>query len=181
MDNHSDVADPTDWLQTPTPQLDQVEVALRCQVCKDFFDTPMITSCSHTFCSLCIRRCLTNDGNCPICRAPDQEIKLRRNCTVEELVSVFQLARPALIQLGRNLQATNLDIQEVKSKRKLENSDSYKCEEAEEPCTRRRKTRSQHERSPESLCPGPTDVDESELDGEHQPGLYLECLEAITS
>lgn len=181
MDSPSDVADPTDWLQTPTPQLDQVEVALRCQVCKDFFDTPMITSCSHTFCSLCIRRCLTNDGKCPICRASDQEVKLRRNCTVEELVNVFQVARPALIQLGKNLKATTLGVLEGKPKRKLEKSNSNECGEIEERCARRRKTRSQCRRSSESLHSGPTDVAEDDLDGEYQPGLYLERLQAIRS
>src|SRR5215469_15342374 len=59
MDTISDASlpDPTDWLNTSLPSFATLESALRCQVCKDFYDTPMITSCSHTFCSLCIRRC----------------------------------------------------------------------------------------------------------------------------
>ncbi|OCL04313.1 hypothetical protein AOQ84DRAFT_226128, partial [Glonium stellatum] len=47
------IPDSTDWLPTPLASLTPLEVALRCQVCKDFFDTPMLTSCAHTFCSLC--------------------------------------------------------------------------------------------------------------------------------
>ncbi|PFH59114.1 hypothetical protein XA68_12780 [Ophiocordyceps unilateralis] len=96
-----DVTDPSDWLSTPLSGLAAVEAALRCQVCKDFFQTPMITSCSHTFCSLCIRRALVNDGKCPLCRSPDQELKLRRNWTVEEAVNCFSRTRPDALALAR--------------------------------------------------------------------------------
>ncbi|CAG8949316.1 hypothetical protein HYFRA_00004942 [Hymenoscyphus fraxineus] len=89
-----DVPDPTDWLETPLKSLSAVDAALRCQVCKDFYKTPMITSCSHTFCSLCIRRCLGNDGKCPACRTADQELKLRNNAAMEDLVEGFKKARP---------------------------------------------------------------------------------------
>ncbi|CAG8979000.1 hypothetical protein HYALB_00009902 [Hymenoscyphus albidus] len=89
-----DVSDPTDWLETALKSLSAVDAALRCQVCKDFYTTPMITSCSHTFCSLCIRRCLGNDGKCPACRTADQELKLRFNGAMEDLVEGFKKARP---------------------------------------------------------------------------------------
>jgi E3 ubiquitin-protein ligase RAD18 len=56
----------------------------------------MITSCAHTFCSLCIRRCLNNDGRCPACRAQDQELKLRFNAAMEDLVEAFKKARPEI-------------------------------------------------------------------------------------
>lgn len=144
MDDSSAVSDSTDWLQTATPQLAQFEAALRCQVCKDFYDTPMITSCSHTFCSLCIRRCLTTDGKCPLCRAPDQELRLRRNCTVEELVEVFKTARPALILLGKPHLPSPSEISHGKGKRSLDDS----LGDQGLPQTRRRKLRSQHEELP---------------------------------
>ncbi|RDA85132.1 hypothetical protein CP532_1573 [Ophiocordyceps camponoti-leonardi (nom. inval.)] len=95
------VPDPSDWLSTPLSGLAAVEASLRCQICKDFFATPMITSCSHTFCSLCIRRALLNDGKCPLCRATDQELKLRRNWTAEEAVNSFSSARSATLALAR--------------------------------------------------------------------------------
>lgn len=148
MDDSFAVSDSTDWLQTATPQLAQVEAALRCQVCKDFYDTPMITSCSHTFCSLCIRRCLTTDGKCPLCRAPDQELRLRRNCTVEELVEVFQIARPKLILLGKPHLPSPLEILNGKGKRSLDDSLGDQVKELGLPQTRRRKLRSQNERLP---------------------------------
>ncbi|CEI62900.1 Postreplication repair E3 ubiquitin-protein ligase rad18 [Fusarium venenatum] len=102
------VPDSTDWLATPLSALAAVEGALRCQVCKDFYKTPMITSCSHTFCSLCIRRALLNDGKCPLCRATDQENKLRSNWSLEEAVQAFVSARSDTLELARkgNSQST---------------------------------------------------------------------------
>ncbi|EPQ62713.1 Bgt-2845 [Blumeria graminis f. sp. tritici] len=94
-------ADSTDWLGTKLQKLFHVDSALRCQVCKDFYSTPMITSCSHTFCSLCIRRCLSNDGRCPACRAEEQELKLRNNSAVEELVEAFKNAREDVMNFAR--------------------------------------------------------------------------------
>src|SRR6187402_3321096 len=104
-DDAFDVSDSTDWLETPLRSLSAVDSALRCQVCKDFYTTPVITSCSHTFCSLCIRRCLNNDGRCPACRAPDQELKLRQNWAMEELVEAFTKARPDVLRFARNATA----------------------------------------------------------------------------
>jgi E3 ubiquitin-protein ligase RAD18 len=103
----ADVPDSTDWLSTPLSALAAVEAALRCQVCKDFFKTPVVTSCSHTFCSLCIRRALNNDGKCPLCRAPEQELRLRSNWSLEETVEAFVKARPATLDLARNHNATD--------------------------------------------------------------------------
>ncbi|KAM4055694.1 zinc finger, c3HC4 type (RING finger) domain-containing protein [Hirsutella rhossiliensis] len=102
-----EVPDSTDWLATPLPGLAVVEAALRCQVCKDFYKTPMITSCSHTFCSLCIRRALSNDGKCPLCRAPEQELKLRSNWSVEEAVQAFSRARPHALALARDARSAS--------------------------------------------------------------------------
>ncbi|GME24476.1 Zinc finger RING-type protein [Neofusicoccum parvum] len=101
MDTSFSIADSTDWLGTTLAEFAPLESALRCQVCKDFFDTPMMTSCSHTFCSLCIRRCFAADGRCPTCRAADQDSKLRRNWTAQELVDSFQAARPQALELAR--------------------------------------------------------------------------------
>jgi E3 ubiquitin-protein ligase RAD18 len=96
-----DISDSTDWLDTLLASLAPIDASLRCQVCKDFYKTPMITSCSHTFCSLCIRRCLANDGKCPACRTTEQENKLRSNWAIEGLVDEFIKARPSLLDLSR--------------------------------------------------------------------------------
>ncbi|KAK0119582.1 E3 ubiquitin-protein ligase rad18 [Cadophora gregata] len=100
-DDAFEITDSTDWLETPLRALAGVDSALRCQVCKDFYTTPMITSCSHTFCSLCIRRCLNNDGKCPACRTQDQELKLRFNGAMQDLVEAFIKARPEVLEHAR--------------------------------------------------------------------------------
>ncbi|KAL2011292.1 hypothetical protein VTN00DRAFT_4010 [Thermoascus crustaceus] len=105
MDHSFDIPDSTDWLDTPLSLIAPLESALRCQVCKDFFDNPVITSCSHTFCSLCIRRCLSSEGRCPACRSSDQELKLRRNWAVQELVDAFRNARGSMLELARSAAA----------------------------------------------------------------------------
>ncbi|KAJ8067778.1 hypothetical protein OCU04_003379 [Sclerotinia nivalis] len=119
-DDSFDIADSTDWLGTPLSQLADVDSLLRCQVCKDFFTTPMITSCSHTFCSLCIRRCLNNDSKCPTCRSNDQEIKLKPNAAIEDLVEAFKRARPAALELARK---PAVEYTVISPKRKREISD----------------------------------------------------------
>ncbi|KAL8942290.1 MAG: hypothetical protein Q9216_001763 [Gyalolechia sp. 2 TL-2023] len=144
-----DIADPSDWLKSTVPKLAPVESALRCQVCKDFFDTPMITSCSHTFCSLCIRRCLTNDGKCPACRAPDQELRLRRNWALQELVDAFQLARPSLTSLTI-CQVEQLKARKPRGKRKLDDTDLEDTDSDRKVVVGRRKTRSQNQQQAQS-------------------------------
>lgn len=100
-DDVYEVCDSTDWLETPLPCLAPVDSALRCQVCRDFYVTPMITSCSHTFCSRCIRDSLNNDGKCPTCREKDDASKLRNNYPVEELVDAFKRARPNIMEYAK--------------------------------------------------------------------------------
>ena len=124
MEPTFDIPDSTDWLDTPLTLLAPFETSLRCQVCKDFFDNPVITSCSHTFCSLCIRRCLSTEGKCPTCRSSDQELKLRRNWVVQELVEGFKNARPSILQLARKAQAGTDDSGDLA---------------AEEPASKKRK------------------------------------------
>ncbi|KAK0701646.1 hypothetical protein B0T26DRAFT_660355 [Lasiosphaeria miniovina] len=96
-----DVPDSTDWLNTPLSGLMAVEQAFRCYVCKDFFTSPMLTSCNHTFCSICIRRCLSVDGKCPLCRALDQESKLRGNWALREAVDAFVASRDTILRFAR--------------------------------------------------------------------------------
>ncbi|KAL4939300.1 Postreplication repair E3 ubiquitin-protein ligase rad18 [Aspergillus oleicola] len=119
-----DIPDSTDWLNTPLTLLAPFESSLRCQVCKDFFNNPVITSCSHTFCSLCIRRCLSTEGKCPTCRTNDQELKLRRNWVVQEVVEGFKNARPSILELARRPPVTVVNgVEPAAKKRKIELED----------------------------------------------------------
>ncbi|KAF2428357.1 DNA repair protein rad18 [Tothia fuscella] len=153
----NEIADSTDWLPTSLPQFSVLESSLRCQVCKDFYDTPMITSCSHTFCSLCIRRCLSSDGKCPACRASDQTSKLRSNWGLQEVVDAFKAARQGALELARRAKenegvahgdgaATN---GMRRGKRKLEQAD-LGPEEEHGRVTRTKQTRTQPKRGTRS-------------------------------
>jgi E3 ubiquitin-protein ligase RAD18 len=179
MDSTSDLSDPTQWLETPLSLLAPLESSLRCQVCKEFFDNPVITSCCHTFCSLCIRRCLSAEGKCPACRSPDQELKLRRNWAVQELVDAFQIARPSVLDLtkreaARQAQAEEQKQQPLQKKRKV----SQVEEEAhvQETSSQGRRTRSQRGK-PEvvddstTLRPAPEVIEDSQDDEEYFPGM----------
>ena len=169
MEASFEVSDPSDWLHTSIRPLAAVEAALRCQVCKDFFDTPMITSCSHTFCSLCIRRCLTNDGRCPTCRAADQELRLRRNWALEETVQAFKLARPALVGFSQDLQVAKEEKEQRGNKRKIAEVNGDDVLSNGEPNFSKRKTRSQSRRTPEQQPIVPIQIQDSEEDDDYQP------------
>ena len=80
----------------------------------------MITSCSHTFCSLCIRRYLSQEGKCPACREQDQEIKLRRNWVVEELVTNFKDLRRGVLEFAQNAanHAANTETESERPKKR---------------------------------------------------------------
>lgn len=151
MDNISDtnLPDPTDWLKTSLPSFATLESALRCQVCKDFYDTPMITSCSHTFCSLCIRKCLSSDSKCPTCRSGDQASKLRRNWAVQEVVESFQNARPAALELSKghldNVQEEMLSHK--RNKRKASDTSFESGAHSKKPRSSQVQTRSQAQNS----------------------------------
>ena len=143
MDKPSELPDPTDWLDTPLNGFSRLESSLHCQICKDFFTTPMITSCSHTFCSLCIRRCLTEDGICPSCRASDQIIRLRPNCTVQEILDSFLAAREVALKLGKEAKEQDLSHRPPKKRRKVNDSGS----EYEDLVEETRQTRASRRRS----------------------------------
>ena len=169
-----DVPDSTDWLGTPLSGLTQVEQALRCHVCKDFYNSPMITSCNHTFCSICIRRCLSVDGKCPLCRALDQESKLRGNWALREAVDAFVQSRNAILVVARA--PAPLATPESPKRKAAELEDPM--QEAHEAKRLRRTTRSTKARALEAtaaIMRDEVDVPESEdtADYEPEPGMLV--------
>ncbi|GKZ19434.1 E3 ubiquitin-protein ligase rad18 [Aspergillus brasiliensis] len=167
MDQTFDLPDSTDWLTTPLSLVAPLESALRCQVCKDFFDNPVITSCSHTFCSLCIRRCLSTEGKCPACRSSDQELKLRRNWAVQELVEAFQNARPSALDLARKAAARGSDAEEGESEGPA--SKKRKVEAVDGPAAEGVRTRSQTRGVGSQEDPVAIEVIEDSNDEEYVP------------
>ena len=188
MDQSFELPDSTDWLETPLSLLAPFESSLRCQVCKDFFDNPVITSCSHTFCSLCIRRCLSAEGKCPACRSSDQELKLRRNWAMQELVDAFKLARPSVLDLARR-ENTRLARGEEEIERPAQKKRKVNRVEEEvqvpEINSQGRRTRSQvsiNSSSQERTVPRvvPEINEDSQDDEEYMPGMTLSLYEYLT-
>ncbi|KAK8231670.1 hypothetical protein HDK77DRAFT_68696 [Phyllosticta capitalensis] len=170
MDAGADApSDSTDWLSTALPGFAQLENALRCQVCKDLFNTPMITSCSHTFCSLCIRRCFAHDSKCPTCRTNGSDSKLRRNWTAQEMVDVWQGTRQKALDLARGMGEPEQGPKT--KKRKLEVPDSEGEDEIEDEDDRpRRKTRSSARQSrAQTRDPEIIELEDSEHEEEAEP------------
>ncbi|KAK3619869.1 E3 ubiquitin-protein ligase rad18 [Elasticomyces elasticus] len=162
--------DSTDWLETPLKDFAQLENALHCQICKEFYDTPMITSCAHTFCSRCIRTSLSADGKCPACRTADQASKLRNNWALQEVVASFIAARPAAIVVARKEQEEVVQARRP-GKRKRAVLDSDDIEEAKvEGRTTRSKSRKTAASQTESIDAREVeDSDAEEEDGAYEP------------
>lgn len=162
MDTAYDIPDATDWLGTPLSAFTTVENALHCSICKDFYDTPMITSCCHTFCSKCIRTSLSADGKCPACRTADQASKLRNNWALQELVSAFLEARPVALEVARKEKEAAQEVKRPgKRKRVILSSE-------DEPV---RTTRSKSRRiaASQESQPEMVEVDDSEEDETFEP------------
>lgn len=180
MDTSSEISDPTQWLETPLSLLAPLESALRCQVCKEFFNNPVITSCCHTFCSLCIRRCLSAEGKCPACRSPDQELKLRRNWAVQELVDAFQTARPSVLDFSKKpaqlAQAEEQVGEPSNKKRKVTQVEEHV--QVLEASSQGRRTRSQRhqpqfEEEPSVIDTAPQVIEDSQDEDEYFPGMLV--------
>lgn len=160
--------DSTDWLGTPLDGIKPIEQALRCHVCKDFYNSPMITSCNHTFCSLCIRRCLSVDGKCPLCRAPDQESKLRGNWALREAADAFVKSRDAILRFAKTSQTVSTTSS---PKRKAADMDAP-GEDPPENKRPRMSTRSSKTRAAETtaaMMRDEADIPEPEDTAEYEP------------
>ncbi|TBU21393.1 hypothetical protein BD311DRAFT_734474 [Dichomitus squalens] len=97
-----DISDSTDFPDdTTTPGLRAFDDALRCSICRDFYDAPVSLNCGHTFCSACIRSALPEQPQCPICRKPATEVHLRKNVAMESAVQAWQAARPLILRYAQ--------------------------------------------------------------------------------
>jgi E3 ubiquitin-protein ligase RAD18 len=143
MDASFDLPDSTDWIKTSLPAFEPLEAALRCEVCKEFYNNPVITSCNHTFCSICIRRCITTDGKCPSCKKGCSSDKLAPNIAVREVVMRFQEARPKALELARADKEQEATAGS-KNKRKLDDTDIEEGESIRHTRSRQTRSKSQH-------------------------------------
>ncbi|NWV53491.1 RAD18 ligase, partial [Daphoenositta chrysoptera] len=77
-----------------------VDDLLRCGICYDYFSIAVIIpQCSHSYCSLCIRKFLSYKTQCPTCCVAVSEPDLKNNRILDDLVKSFNSARQQLFQL----------------------------------------------------------------------------------
>ena len=91
------VSDPSDWEKSKFPQLNELDAALRCQICKEFLKAPVLTTCGHIFCSICIRRTISDSNKCPVCLDETYESGLRKVLLLDSIVSWFDKNRAELL------------------------------------------------------------------------------------
>jgi E3 ubiquitin-protein ligase RAD18 len=162
MDADFELPDSTDWLSTSLPVFEPLEAALRCEVCKEFLSNPVITTCSHTFCSICIRRCINAEPRCPSCNAQCTSDRLIPNIAVRDIVMRFQEARPKAIDLARARKEEEAQIANSR-KRKLDETEHEDGEPVRQ--TRSRQTRGKSLRD-NGTDNAPPEVGDSEDDGD---------------
>lgn len=112
------------------PVLKDFDSLLRCHICKDILNIPVITPCSHTFCSVCIRDYLRNgnDENCPLCLNDLNDSLLRPELLLNEICKCYKMEIKSVIVNKLNFSNTTIaDTEDIKPnknshKRKLGNS-----------------------------------------------------------
>ena len=66
----ADIPDPTDFPDNAAaPGLRPFDDAVRCNICRDFYDAPVTLSCGHGFCSA-VRECVCLCPHTSIMNAP---------------------------------------------------------------------------------------------------------------
>ncbi|CCE63024.1 hypothetical protein TPHA_0D03910 [Tetrapisispora phaffii CBS 4417] len=94
---NNSVSDPTDYAKSSIPKLSQLDSLLRCHICKNFLKNPVLTPCSHTFCSICMRLYLSKEAKCPLCLKEVRESMLRSEYLVNEIVGSYTNIRDELL------------------------------------------------------------------------------------
>ncbi|CAI2169040.1 102_t:CDS:2 [Funneliformis geosporum] len=91
----SSMTDPTDFPQKSLRLLDTIS---RCPICKEFFNTPKIGDCGHTYCSFCILRSLAIERNCPVCKKNLSDHQLLKCVTTEKIVDSWKNIRKTILK-----------------------------------------------------------------------------------
>ena len=116
LDN-TDVQDPTDFPPASiAPGLRALDSTLRCNICQELYEAPVVLTCGHCFCSLvrvtipistpppyhkypflqCARTQLGERPTCPTCWKETTISSFRVNPALEEAVTAWKDARHVL-------------------------------------------------------------------------------------
>jgi CHAT domain-containing protein len=112
-----------DWLgfTWPIKQISLHENNLMCPICHELLSSAMTFSiCSHTFCSLCIRRALEYRTSCPICNAAVSTSSMYNNHLVDRIIQTYVAMVPVLIDLCNN-RNNNVNVFNEQSFHSVEN------------------------------------------------------------
>lgn len=93
-----DITDPGDWDSTNFPKLNELDSMLRCLICKDLLNSPVLTTCGHIFCSMCARRSISESNKCPLCLEETYESGLRKVLLLDGIVDWFSKNREDLMK-----------------------------------------------------------------------------------
>ncbi|XP_046393747.1 E3 ubiquitin-protein ligase RAD18-like [Ischnura elegans] len=75
---------------TLIPELKELDNLLRCGICYDYMKNTLITSCSHNYCSYCIRKFMQYKSQCPTCFKESSEPQLRCNRLVDQVIGLYE-------------------------------------------------------------------------------------------
>lgn len=80
----------------------KLESVMCCPICKELIQGAVILPCGHSYCSLCIRKFLEYNEECPTCRLRSCDGDLIKNNQLEEIAHYFSLIKPQIISLLTN-------------------------------------------------------------------------------
>lgn len=87
----------------------KLESILCCPICKELIQGAVILPCGHSYCSLCIRKFMEYNEECPTCRLKCCDGDLVKNNQLEELSNYFSVIKPQIISLLTNSNNTSKD------------------------------------------------------------------------
>ncbi|XVF72060.1 hypothetical protein PTKIN_Ptkin12aG0091000 [Pterospermum kingtungense] len=70
--------------------LQKLGLELRCPLCLNLFNRPLLFPCDHLFCDSCIVRSTEFGSECPICKAQSADRDLRHVTSMENIVGIYR-------------------------------------------------------------------------------------------
>ncbi|AET38212.1 E3 ubiquitin-protein ligase RAD18 Ecym_2490 [Eremothecium cymbalariae DBVPG len=111
----AEVSNPSDFQGTLIPEIADIDSLLRCHICKEFLQTPVLGHCGHTFCSLCIRTYLNKEARCPLCLVELRQNMLQKEFLLGEIVASYSRIRGRMLENLDNRHAKRPAQQVAKS------------------------------------------------------------------